>query len=70
MERALRFLGYSPGWPVSVPPAARAVDMETVACMACGACGYLGGLEARPWYRRGDYRIVATCLNCGAGEEV
>jgi hypothetical protein len=69
MERALRFLGYSPGWPVFVPPAARAVGMETMACMACGACSH-PGLECRPWHRRDSYRIVATCLACGHGEEV
>jgi hypothetical protein len=49
----------------------RAIDHEAVALMECCACGCQGGLECRPWHdRRGVYRIVATCLACGAGEEV
>jgi hypothetical protein len=71
MEGALRFLGYSPGFPPLLPPEVRAIDHEAVALVAWGAYGCRGGLECRPWHgRRGGYRIVATCLACGAGEEV
>jgi hypothetical protein len=69
LEEALRVLGFRVGFPPFLPDRIRAIDHETTALMACGSCGY-PHLECRPWHRGNDYRIVAECLNCGAGEEV
>jgi hypothetical protein len=69
LDREWRSLGFVAGAPPRVSPDGRAIDKRVCRHLKCAACRRRG-LDYRPFRRGDDYRVLAACLHCGAGEEV
>lgn len=62
-------LGYWPGVPTRIPPAAARVDRQACARAKCGRCRHQG-LDCLPFHKDKSYRVLAVCPSCSFCEEV
>ncbi len=72
-QQALRD-DFAIGFPPHLPSQAREIDVKTCRRLRCPAC-HSRGMECKPFHRIKpllpcDYRVVASCPTCGAGEVV
>ena len=69
LEAEARKLGFVPGFPHSMPAAARLADLSAYRKAKCPACH--SHVAVKPFHRHGPaggYRLILACGVCGAGE--
>lgn len=66
---AFRAQGLCPGVPRWLSPYAIKTDRAACAELVCPGCGRQGMLYHPYGGKRGEYRVIAACATCRAGEE-
>jgi len=65
----LHAAGYTPGPPLHITPASRAIDAGLCRRSSCPHCKGRGR-QYRPYHRGREYRVAAHCPRCEHSEEV
>lgn len=64
----LELLGFVEGAPPHIPADLVAGDVASYRRMRCASCGR-GGHKVQPYHRGREYRLLCSCIRCGAGKE-
>ena len=69
LERRFRAEGFRPGVPAQIDERTRAVDTQVCRQLRCPGCRKRR-MVYRPFTDGRNYRVIASCQNCPAAEEV